>query len=1246
MRRFEFVEGTSSKFWEIEQNGTQLTVRFGRIGSNGQTQLKSFGSDEAAAKEQDKLIAEKTKKGYSETAANLVATAQLAAAQPPAAKPKPASAPKPVAAPAPAPAPAPPARSTPSTPSTQSTTAPTATAPTASAPTTPASAAEEDVVHWNDALRKRVFPRRGGIQVQVSALASPKKLWERVQKAWGFRSALVSAAIARTEAGHEIFSALATRIAAAEPSMGPVDHDAALLALLSFCPTYSVKTEHEAGLESLIAAGGLAHATRTALAALEVSVEADGKTNAARLVAKPSSHWGSNFHDHGRLLGLPRLRALLAVAPEADYTAARDAAAAMRATDAQKAASTFLFPTEKAWLASDLPLVTAHANWSCLLASVCDPALLTHLKFGGSLYSNRWMECDEDVGATLVDGCGLGAAEFLAAQDGGYADAELLRLRFSTIGALGCDAAMKHLIGALEKKEAQAALADASALQPRRALRLMSEAAVTRGKVGDLCRSLLASTVRRFPALAAEVAATVGPESARVLQALLAETAEVAEEAKPDELPRVLADPPWLRTKKAAAPVVLANLPGLDVQPAVKWAEGEREEWTERKGYAHGDVSADECLRIVNTPTMMASVEQLADCPEGLAEQLAPRATITRWSDEAWCFRIAARHELKALAFFKARLESELVMLLPALLPLGVPEFAPQIASAMAQKKTARADARAWMLRHPEHATAGLLPVALGKLGKARQEAEAALRLLSASGHEKTVLEIARRAGAEGAIAGALSADPLDLVPAKLPKLPSYASAGALPRPLLRARKACLPASASEALLTMLSFSTLEEPYGGIAQVKQACDPASLARFAWDLFQAWLMNGANSKEIWCLNAVGLLGDDDCARRLARFVRDWPGEAAHARAVAGLDVLAAIGTDVALMHLNGIALKVKFKGLQNKAAEKIESIAETRGLTREELEDRLAPDLGLDEDGSMALDFGPRTFRVGFDEQLRPFARDADGSRLKDLPKPKQSDDAEKAGAAAAKWSQLKKDAKTAASLQILRLELAMCGQRRFAPGDFLELFVRHPLVFHVVRRLVWASYDEKNKVAETFRVAEDRTLADAEDAAFALPEGAKVGIPHPLELEASVAGRWSQVLGDYEIVQPFQQLGRPTYAATQAERQEKKLDRVKGLKLPTGKVLGLEQRRWRRGAPQDGGVACWMEKPLPGGLMATLDLDPGLYTGMLSESPEQTLGDVTVGKSVGWWNKNGIAPGTLDPIVFSELVADLERLRG
>jgi DNA ligase-1 len=65
-RYFEFVEGTSSKFWEIAVAGTDVTVRFGRIGTNGQTKTKSFSDESAARKHADSLIEEKTGKGYSE----------------------------------------------------------------------------------------------------------------------------------------------------------------------------------------------------------------------------------------------------------------------------------------------------------------------------------------------------------------------------------------------------------------------------------------------------------------------------------------------------------------------------------------------------------------------------------------------------------------------------------------------------------------------------------------------------------------------------------------------------------------------------------------------------------------------------------------------------------------------------------------------------------------------------------------------------------------------------------------------------------------------------------------------------------------------------------------------------------------------------------------------------------------------------------------------------------------------------
>ena len=65
-RYFEFVDGGSSKFWEIELDGASFTTRYGKIGTDGQISMQEWDDEEKSKKEYDKLVAEKTKKGYEE----------------------------------------------------------------------------------------------------------------------------------------------------------------------------------------------------------------------------------------------------------------------------------------------------------------------------------------------------------------------------------------------------------------------------------------------------------------------------------------------------------------------------------------------------------------------------------------------------------------------------------------------------------------------------------------------------------------------------------------------------------------------------------------------------------------------------------------------------------------------------------------------------------------------------------------------------------------------------------------------------------------------------------------------------------------------------------------------------------------------------------------------------------------------------------------------------------------------------
>ncbi len=100
MRRFEYRDQKSAKFWEIQRDDATITTRWGRIGTQGQSTTKEYPSEAKAIAEADKQIREKTGKGYVEVGGEgeLGDAAEPKADEPtpkpskPAAKPKPSKA--------------------------------------------------------------------------------------------------------------------------------------------------------------------------------------------------------------------------------------------------------------------------------------------------------------------------------------------------------------------------------------------------------------------------------------------------------------------------------------------------------------------------------------------------------------------------------------------------------------------------------------------------------------------------------------------------------------------------------------------------------------------------------------------------------------------------------------------------------------------------------------------------------------------------------------------------------------------------------------------------------------------------------------------------------------------------------------------------------------------------------------------------------------------------------------------------
>nr|GID81377.1 hypothetical protein Ade03nite_03010 [Actinoplanes derwentensis] len=960
--------------------------------------------------------------------------------------------------------------------------------------------------------------------------------------------------------------------------------------------------------------------------------------------------------------GLPETRVACSVlVPRADWVEP-DVAAAVAGADAVRAGM-LIYAAGTGEQAEALAGLTNH--WSLL-------------RRHGAVYS-------------LVDGLGAAAAPAMFRwydRDVSLLGVAVERWLLSVLATLPGDEVMRGLVERITVRNVRPALLDAATRFPSRAMRILAEHGGERAVA-----ELLHTHVLGHLDLVEQVRPGLSPAAAARIEAIVSAAATVVA-APVSALPGVLAEPPWQRRAKTGKPPVITGLTCAD-EPSVSWLPDEREQWA-RTPAATGPYSGADWAklaeRIVDDRAPSAHATALfTQAPEEIV-----RPVLTRWNprylwDATAGLRLTGvRFGADATPVLLTAARVNPVEYGPLLMPFSSPEVAVQMADWLARLKAARRIALAWLLRHPAEAARALIPAALGKAGTERRQAERALLTLHANGHTEHIraavsafglpgvaglgagvgadpradagvdlgaADVAGlpaddvaglRAGVAAGVEVLLATDPLAMLPARMPVIPAWAAPALLPPVRLRDGSGVLPADAAGNLVTILMISKPGDPYAGVEIVRDAVEPADLAEFGWALFQQWQSAGAVAKENWALDALGLIGDDDTVRRLAPLILAWPGEGGHAKAVSGVTVLAAIGTDVALMHLHRISQRARFKGLKTAAVAKMDEVADGLGLTSEQLADRLVPDFGLDADGSLRLDYGPRRFVVGFDEQLRPYVTDESGKRLKTLPKPGVRDDTELATASYQRFAALKKDVRTVASEQVRRLEQAMVTGRRWTGAEFRALFAGHPLLWHIVRRLVWARFDDGGggvggTVTGSLRIAEDRTLATVDDEPATLGDDEIVGIAHSLQLDPVAAAGWAEVFADYEILQPFPQLGRATFTLTPAEADGARLRRFEGVQVPTTKLLALERRGWRRESPQDGGVQSVIEKTIAPGRVVAIHIEPGVSVGEVTYFPDQKLESVVLYDGAGsWWRDKGeLTLNSLDPVAVSEIIRDL-----
>ncbi|HGW0967161.1 TPA: DUF4132 domain-containing protein [Escherichia coli] len=1260
MRHFIYQDEKSHKFWAVEQQGNELHINWGKVGTNGQSQVKSFADAAAAEKAGLKLIAEKVKKGYveqakdnslqpSQTVTDSLKVADLSTII--------------------------------------------QEQPSFVAETRAADKNTDAVLPWlakdiavvfppevvHTTLSHRRFP---GVPVQqADKLTQLRRLACSVSQRDN-KTATFDFSACSLEWQNTVAQAI-SQIDGLKTTQLPSPVMAVLTALEMKCTRYK---EREDVMDQIIQEGGLEYATDVIIHLQQISIEWDYVNNNIVFLSSGISPDYLQQYSSFEL----RLRKHLSLAEESLWQkcAQKLIAAIPHIPEWRQPLIALLLP-EKPEIAHEisqrllgqkklpslewLKIVATDEHILASLEKYHEPYAIFDDYYCGAIWS-----------ATVLQEQGVTALPRFAPYAASDYCADVLR-------HINHPFALTLLIRvAGHTKRCHDRMTKACAAFPHAALAALAELLVQ--KEENSWRIMLMTMLISQPTLAEQVIPWLSTPAVAVLKSCQQQLTQPSNHASADLLPAIVVSPPWL-SKKKKSPIPVLDLAPLNLESICTITDTEAKEfqthwdWEPHKpsegaknflyslGYRRWDFDTYKYIGASDSAIDAWEREDFATLIQMFKAHHAPYQG--EWHLNSLPF-LPMQKAIKLWEFLSKEPHTAIkpVMLYLRLAGMSgflhsfsrypqegfavanyfaATELAPAVARAFNKLKTLRQDASSWLLKYPEHAITGLLPAALGKTGEAQDNARAALRMLTENGHQPLLQEIARRYNqpeVTDAVNALLALDPLDNHPTKIPTLPTFYQPSLWTRPLLKANAQSLPDSALLHLGEMLRFPQEEALYPGLLQVKDACTTDSLAEFAWDLFTAWQTAGAPSKESWAFTALGVLGNDDTARKLTPLIRAWPGESQHKRATVGLDILAAIGSDIALMQLNGIAQKLKFKALQERAKEKIANIAESRELTVAELEDRLAPDLGLDDNGSLLLDFGPRQFTVSFDETLKPFVRDASGSRLKDLPKPNKSDDELQANNAVNRYKLLKKDARTVAAQQVARLESAMCLRRRWSPENFQLFLVEHPLVRHLTRRLIWGVYSAENQLLACFRVAEDNSYSTADDDLFTLPEGdISIGIPHVLEISPTDAAAFGQLFADYELLPPFRQLDRNSYALTEAERNASELTRWAGRKCPSGRVMGLANKGWMRGEPQDGGWIGWMIKPL-GRWSLIMEIDEGFAVGMSPAelSAEQLLSKLWLweGKAESYgWGCNSTQEAqfsVLDAITASELINDIEAL--
>jgi hypothetical protein len=311
-------------------------------------------------------------------------------------------------------------------------------------------------------------------------------------------------------------------------------------------------------------------------------------------------------------------------------------------------------------------------------------------------------------------------------------------------------------------------------------------------------------------------------------------------------------------------------------------------------------------------------------------------------------------------------------------------------------------------------------------------------------------------------------------------------------------------------------------------------EPDSYEHFVLALFEKWDHDNIGEADDWVIELAATSHTPAVADALDHYIRspkEYPESRRQKPCV--LRAISALGTvelPSARRDLVYISEHSQQTDYTNRAKSVLEAIKKRLKVDDDEFADLAVPSFGLDARGRRTFDYGPRQFTFIVKGRGEVTFYDEDEDRyFEKIPPGRKTDDRELVKVARAEYKLMRQPVMEVFAEQAQRMERAMLIGRAWKSDRWREYIVRHPVLGHIARRLVWKIFEPDGTVVARVMLDEENLLMDLEMEEYTLEPDHHLALVHPVELDGDERQEWTDQLMDFEIIQPFDQMGRDVF---------------------------------------------------------------------------------------------------------------------